>query len=126
MNLQLFREYRIQSVFALLASVLIMGGSLMTGVIMKARGFPDVNELWHPLALFVRNWGFLFIGFPIIWVIISISLENNPEVDFTKKWTIISGFVLLGFLACLMFVTVILASGGGNLIKIDSEIGVLP
>lgn len=38
MKAHLLREHTIQSVFALLDSALIIGGSLMTAALMKARG----------------------------------------------------------------------------------------
>ena len=111
------REYSIQSVFAVLDSTLIIGGSLMTAALMKARGFPDSNQFCHPLALFVREWGFLFILIPGLWVAGTVWLESNPRFDFTSRWTMVTGVLVFVGLAWLMFVSVILGSGAGRIIQ---------
>ena len=117
MKTHLIREHTIQTVFAVLGSTLIVGGSLMTAKLMKARGFPDPDQFWHPFALFVRNWGFFLILIPGAWVAWSIWLEDNPRIHFTRRWTLVTGMLLLAGLAWLMFVAVILGSGAGRLVQ---------
>lgn len=89
----------------------------MTAALMKARGFPDSNQFWHPLALFVREWGFLFILIPGLWVAGTVWLESNPRFDFTSRWTMVTGVLVFVGLAWLMFVSVILGSGAGRIIQ---------
>jgi hypothetical protein len=111
------REYATQSVFAVLQSALIIGGSMSTATLMKARGFPDPTQFWHPLALFVRNWGFLLILFPGIWVIATIWLERNRSAYFSTRWTLVSGLIVLAAFCCLMLVSILLGSGAGTIIQ---------
>jgi len=111
------REYMTQSVFAVLQSVLIVSGSLMTAGLMKARGYPDPGQFWHPLALFVRNWGFLLISVPGAWVVGTVWLERRPGSDFTTRWTIVTGLLVLAGLAWLMVISVLLGSGAGTIVS---------
>ncbi len=128
MNTQLFRDYITQSVVAVVASTLILGGSMATAMLMKARGFPDSSQIWHPFALFVREWGFLLILIPAAWVVASIWIENNSNMDFTKRWTFVTGLLLLVFLAFLMLAAVMLGFGVGNIIQVmpDSQSSAIP
>lgn len=118
MKISPLREHSIQSVFAALDSMLIIGGSLMTAALMKARGFPDPNQFWHPFALFVRGWGFLLILIPGIWVVWSVWSESNPRFDFTRRWTIVTGLIVFAGLAWMMFAAVVLGSGAGRVIQV--------
>ena len=110
-------EFAAQSVFAVLQSALIVGGSLTTAALMKARGFPDSSQFWHPFALFVRSWGFLLILIPGIWVVGTIWLERSRSLDFTTRWTVISGLLVSAGLVLLMAISVLLGSGAGTLIQ---------
>lgn len=111
------REHSIQATFAALDSALIIGGSLLTAALMKARGFPDPNQFWHPFALFVREWGFLLILIPGLWVGASVWLESHPRIDFTSRWTIFTGVLVFAGLVWLMLVAVMLGSGAGTIIQ---------
>jgi peptidoglycan biosynthesis protein MviN/MurJ (putative lipid II flippase) len=111
------REYMTQSVFAVLQSALIVSGSVLTAALMRARGYPDPGQFWHPLALFVRNWGFLLISIPGAWVIGTIWLERHRGSDFTTRWTVVTGLLVLGGLAWLMVISVLLGSGAGTIIS---------
>ena len=117
MKMNHLREHSIQSVFVALDAALIIGGSLMTAALMKARGFPDPDQFWHPFALFVRGWGFFLILIPALWVGGSLWLERNPRFDFTSRWTIVTGILVFAGLAWLMFVAVMLGSGAGTIIQ---------
>jgi len=85
----------------------------MTAAMMKARGFPDPDLFWPPLALFVRSWGFLLIFIPGLWVILSIWLEGHPRFEFSKSSTVVTGFILLAGLTWLMIKAVLLGFGAG-------------
>jgi hypothetical protein len=111
------REFVTQSVFAVLQSALIVGGSLTTAALMKARGYPDSNQFWHPWALFIRNWGFLLILIPGAWVVVTIWLERNRGSDFSTRWTVITGLIVFAGLGWLMTISVFYGSGAGRLIQ---------
>jgi len=107
-----------QSVLAVLQSALIVGGSLTTATLMKARGYPDSSQYWHPWALFVRNWGFLLILIPAIWVVGTIWLERNRSLDFSTRGTVVTGMLVFAGLGLLMVISILLGSGAGTLIQI--------
>jgi hypothetical protein len=54
-------EYRIQGVIAAMQSGIIITGSLIVGVTLKVRGYPDEFKDIPLQLLFIRNWGFTLI-----------------------------------------------------------------
>lgn len=106
-----FRQYTAQSVLVVLQSALIIGGSLTTASLMKLRGYPDPRQFWHPLTLFVREWGFLLILIPGLWVCWTIWCEHQREYSFSKRSTIGTGLLLLALLAFFFFMSFMLACG---------------
>lgn len=117
MSVNQVREFKVQSVFAVLHSALIIGGSMATAALMKARGFPDPEQFWHPLPMFVRSWGFLLILVPGAWVAATIWLERNRSESFSARWTLVTGVLVLAALGCLMLVSILLGSGAGTIIQ---------
>ena len=111
-------EYSIQTVFALLDSALIIGGSMFTAAAMKVGGYPDPDRIWPPFPVFVRNWGFLLILIPAIWVVWTIWAENNRRESFGKKWTFLTGIVVFAGLAYAMAAAVLMGSGAGRLVAV--------
>ena len=92
-----------------------MGGCLFTGVILKARGYPDeFTELPLQLA-FVRNWGFLLILIPLGWVALTIWLERTQASWFSKRWTLMTGIGLGIALGCYVFAS--MARAGSSIIQ---------
>ncbi|MFC7339580.1 hypothetical protein ACFQY0_20490 [Haloferula chungangensis] len=108
-------EYRVQGILGLLQALLIVGGCLFTGVILKARGYPaEFSELPTQLA-FVRNWGFLLILIPLGWVILTIWLERHQAAWFSKRWTVATG-VGVG-LALGWYVLASMARAGSSILQ---------
>ena len=105
--MSIWREYRIQSVFVAVHATLIVGGWMATATMMRIAGYPDEGLVWRPLSLLVRNWGFLLILLPGIWAVGSIWLETHPADMFSKRWTIVTGVVLFGVLAWMLFVAAV-------------------
>jgi hypothetical protein len=57
----------------LIQSVVILGGTLVTIGMLKFSGYPDADHvIWNPVAEGVRNWGWLAIMIPRIWLGVSI------------------------------------------------------
>lgn len=109
--------YRTQTYFAAIQAILIIGGSLMTAVILKSMGYPDrFSHLPFSLAL-VRNWGFLLLAIPLAWALITIRLEQRHDRWFSRRWTFISGFALLAGLACFFLMT--MARAGSSIIQVS-------
>ncbi len=89
------RDYAMQSIFAAAQSVVIVAGALLTAATPRMRGGP-----W--LAVLVRDWGFLLLLIPAAWVLITLWLERHRSDWFTKRWTILSGILVLAALVLLM------------------------
>jgi len=111
------REYAMQSIFAVGQSVVIVAGSFFTAVVLKTRGYPDPGAEWRLLPVFIRNWGVAVMLIPAAWVLGTIWLERHRSDWFTKRWTILTGVLLLGGLAWLMIYSALLA--GSRLTEIN-------
>jgi len=86
-------EYRTQTILAILQSLLILAGSLIGPAMSGASG---VSDDVLPLSIvLVKNWGFLFVVIPLIWALGTIRLEARSDHWFTRRWTIVSGVLLL-------------------------------
>jgi len=103
------RDYAMQSIFAAAHSVVIVAGAMLTAATPRMRG-GDGGGPW--LALFVRDWGFLLISIPAAWVIATLWLERHRADWFTKRWTILSGVLVLAGLILLMIHAFTRASRG--------------
>lgn len=90
-----------QSIFVAAQSVTIVAGSMMTAVVLRMRGFPNDEKDWPLIPVFLREWGLVLILLPTMWMLLTIWLERHTDY-FTKRWTIITGTLLLATLACLM------------------------
>lgn len=91
------RDNAMQSIFAAAQSVVIVAGSLLTAATPRMRGGEGP---WLPV--FVRDWGFLLLLIPMVWVFATLWLERHRSDWFTKRWTILSGTLLLLVLVYLM------------------------
>ena len=103
--MNLWNKYRVQSIFILLQTAVILGGSLLTRVFLKSNGYPDADFPFRPLPVFIRDWGLLLLIAPICWTLLSLWLEQNRGW-FSNRWTIVSGFLLLIGLTLLLISSV--------------------
>lgn len=101
------REYTPQSVLASLQSVVVIAGSMFTGAALKLMGYPEARVHWPTASVFVRNWGLLLVLIPAAWVVGSIWLERNRADWFSKRWTIVSGVLVLFCLTYFLYGTTI-------------------
>jgi|688.fasta_scaffold50459_3 hypothetical protein len=109
------QQYRIQTLFALLQSGVILFGSLLTGAIMKSMELAAQMEKVPLILRFVRDWGFLLILIPLAWIALTIRLERVCDWH-TKRWTFISGLCLLAALA--WFMALMIARAGSTTIHV--------
>lgn len=93
------RDYAMQSIFAAAQAVVIVAGALLTAATPRMRGGGSGG---HWLPVFVRDWGVLLLLIPAAWVIVTLWLERHRSDWFTKRWTILSGVLLLVALVLLM------------------------
>jgi hypothetical protein len=110
-------EYRLQRIIGALHAGIIMTGSLMLGVTLKVRGYPDEFADIPLLMLFVRNWGFTLILIPLAWVVYTIWSERDDTGSFSKRWTLISG-IGLG-LILIWFHSALVLQAGSSLLVAD-------
>ncbi|WP_035607136.1 hypothetical protein [Haloferula sp. BvORR071] len=96
------REYAMQSIFAAAQAMVIVAGSLMTAAVLQTHGYPDAKAEWRWLPVFVREWGLALMLVPAAWVLTTLWLERHRDAWFTKRWTILSGSLLLAGLVGLM------------------------
>lgn len=89
------REYMPQIVLASLQSLVVLMGSMFTATILKAFGYPESRAHWPPASVFVRNWGVSLVLIPFIWVIATIWMERLHAGWFSRRWTILSGLLIL-------------------------------
>lgn len=91
------RDHAMQSIFAAAQSVVIVAGSMLVAATPRMR---SGDGPWLPVL--VRDWGFLLLLIPAAWVIVTLWLERHRSDWFTKRWTILSGVLLLTTLVCLL------------------------
>lgn len=101
------REYTPQTVLASMQAVVVIAGSMFTGAAMKIMGYPEASHDWHLASVFVRNWGVLLILIPATWVVGSIWMERNQSDWFSKRWTVLSGLLVLLSLAYFLYGTTV-------------------
>lgn len=90
-------------------STVIVSGIMATGAMLKARGYPDFHFPISPQVWFVRHWGLSLLIIPSAWVFVTVWLEARREGEFTKRWSIITGVVVLGILVVFLSHTAMMA-----------------
>jgi hypothetical protein len=107
-----FLEYRAQTVLAFLQTAIVIGGAFGTTLMLKVAGYPSAIRPWAPIAIFVRDWGFVLLAIPALWVLCTVIMERNYPGWFSKRWTIASGLMVLAVLAYLLLATAVSPVGG--------------
>lgn len=101
-NTNPLQEHQIQTVFALLHTGAILVGSTTTATMIRT--FTPFQESTPRLAwsFFVRDWGFVLLAVPAIWIAVTISLERSERFAMNQHWSIVTGFLVLGALSYLL------------------------
>lgn len=92
--MNLWNKHRIQSIFILLQTGVILGGTLLTRASLKLNGYPSEDFRFPPLPVFIRGWGWLLFIAPVCWTFLSLWMEQNRSW-FSNRWTLVSGCLLL-------------------------------
>lgn len=92
------RSYNAVNTILLVQFLVILAGTLITTAMLKGYGYPDAVDMrWNPVAVLIRNWGWLAFLLPVIWYIVTCRL-----------WRIHGSYDLsVGFASILVAVTVI-------------------
>lgn len=94
----MIREHSLQSIFAVFQCGIVIIGTACTAGMLKLSGYPDDAIEWPSTAVFIRNWGLLWLVVPLGWVVGTVYLERNREINFSGKAVVISGFIILSIL----------------------------
>lgn len=95
-----FPEHRFYSVLAALQVGMIMIGTFA----VRFATMENLREIYEPapvFAMWIRDWGYLFLLVPATWVILSIRAARNEDADGKAGYRIGAGLVvtlLVGFL----------------------------
>ena len=109
--MRLVEQHRTQTILGLIHVGTILFGSIGVGVILKAMGYSDGQEM-APLIVFVRNWGFILILIPVFWVLATIWMELHHSWH-SKRVTLVSGVLLL---AGLIWFFVLMAARASSIL----------
>ena len=68
------------TLLALFQVLLVIIGFLALGIVLKLSGYPDALRLhWNPLAVFLREHGFLLLLLPLLWTIYAVAAERVQQ-----------------------------------------------
>lgn len=91
-GMNMVSEYRLQTLGGVLLTLLGFLHWVMVGFMTKFADGRDTLDTNH-LALFVRQIGILALAIPIVWAVYTIKKERDPKSRWTRRYTILSGFV---------------------------------
>jgi hypothetical protein len=91
---------------ALLQCLIVVIGVLTTCGILKLNAYdPNAQIRWNPVAVAVRNIGYLLVIIPPIWTAVCITLERRESNRWNRTWSIVSGVLVCAVLAGLLWWT---------------------
>ena len=65
------------AIVAILQISVTVIGFFALGIILKLFGYPGATVLeWNPMAVFLREYGLVFLAFPLVWCIYAVSADN--------------------------------------------------
>ncbi len=88
---------------ALLQVMVVLIGTFVTRVAFMGNGYPDRDADWNRFSLLLRGYGFVLLLVPLVWTCTVMWLEHRSAGSWTRRWTILSGCLLLALLAFLFF-----------------------
>ena len=78
------------TLLALFQVLMVIIGFLALGIVLKLSGYPDLIGLhWNPLAVFLREHGFLLLLLSSVWTVYAVAVERVqrgwllPQVAFS-------------------------------------------
>jgi hypothetical protein len=77
-------------------------GVFMTRAAFMASGYPDADLQWNRLALLLRNHGYFLLLVPLAWTLTATRLENLSSGPWSRRWTLVTGMLVLAALAGLL------------------------
>lgn len=91
---------------ALLQCLVVVIGVLTTCAMLKLYAYdPNTSIRWNPLAVSVRNFGYLLLMIPAIWTAACIVMERRESSHWNRTWSMVSGVLVTAVLAGLLWWT---------------------
>jgi uncharacterized membrane protein len=91
---------------ALLQCLIVVIGVLTTCAILKLNAYdPEAAIRWNPVAVAVRNAGYLLLIIPAIWASLCVVLERRISNPWNHAWSIVSGVLVIFVLVVLLWWT---------------------
>lgn len=91
---------------ALLQCLVVVIGVLTTcGLLKLNAGVLDSEIRWNPVAVAIRNYGFLLLLVPAVWAAASFALERSAVHRWCPAWTVVSGLMVISLLVSLLWWT---------------------
>ena len=93
---------RTTTILGLLQTILLVGGFLALGMVLKVSGYPDSTEVrWNPLAVFLREHGGWLLLLPVLWVLYATTAQTRDHGFFSYRLACAIG---LGLAVCTIAV----------------------
>ena len=91
---------------ALLQCLIVVIGVLTTCGILKLNAYdPEAAIRWNPVAVAVRNLGYLLLMVPATWTAACVVLERRASNHWNRTWSIASGVLVISVLVALLWWT---------------------
>ena len=84
---------RSTTIIALVQTLVVIGGFVAVGVVLKAAGYPE-NPMWvrwNPAAVFLRHYGGWLLLVPIIWTYCAGATLRNDDSRFSYSTLVVLG-----------------------------------
>ena len=95
-------EVHVSVRIALFQVFAVILGVFMTRAAFMGAGYPDALLDWNSMALLIRNQGFILLLVPVMWTIAATYCEHYSIGWWSRRWTIITGMLVLGALTILL------------------------
>lgn len=92
----------------LLQLLCISAGFFAVGIILKLSGWPEIDDptiRWNPYAVFLRNFGWVFVVVPLVWTIYA---AVSKEID--EGWWNFEVALVVGVIIPILFLLVFILS----------------
>ena len=91
---------------ALAQSLVVFIGVMTTCGMLKLNHYdPQSGTRWNPVAVAIREAGFLLLAIPVGWTVLCLVLESRDTSRWNRTWTIVSGLAIIAGLVSFLWWT---------------------
>ena len=94
----MFAEYRIQTYFAVLQTIIIVLGSFAIALVSKLSGYSESLTESPGFFASLIHWSYFLLILPALWVTVSIKLGGV-----NTRWMFVTGMLSLFLLSAMYF-----------------------